>query len=233
MEANEIWNKSQSFLNSYSNLSLVNGGIAIDDMNELEALIDKNAYRTNHNLDSIRIAEIGCWTGTSTSLLGHIAKRRSGSVKAIDWFQGADTSNLSECANVFNIKKICELNLRQQNLLEVVEVIESKSEDAVSRFPNEYFDVIFIDGDHRYSYVRADIVNWYPKLKIGGLICGHDCEVLIKNGIHSLYEKWEQFNWVGFHLGVSRALSELLPEAKKTDTGVVWYYVKPDGAPVK
>jgi predicted O-methyltransferase YrrM len=35
-------------------------------------------------------------------------------------------------------------------------------------------DVVYIDGDHSYDYVKDDISLWYPKIKSGGFLCGHD-----------------------------------------------------------
>jgi len=35
-------------------------------------------------------------------------------------------------------------------------------------------DFVYIDGDHRYEGVKEDINNYYSKVKMGGLICGHD-----------------------------------------------------------
>lgn len=32
----------------------------------------------------------------------------------------------------------------------------------------------FIDGDHRYDAVRADLWAWWPKIRSGGTLCGHD-----------------------------------------------------------
>ena len=34
--------------------------------------------------------------------------------------------------------------------------------------------LLFVDGDHRYSGVRADITNWIPKVVPGGLVAFHD-----------------------------------------------------------
>lgn len=48
------------------------------------------------------------------------------------------------------------------------------SDDAVSDFEDESFDFIFIDGIHTYEQVIKDCHNYYPKLRDGGLFCGHD-----------------------------------------------------------
>ena len=45
---------------------------------------------------------------------------------------------------------------------------------AAPLFSNEYFDFIYIDGDHDYEAVRSDLEVWYPKLKKFGVMCGDD-----------------------------------------------------------
>lgn len=41
-------------------------------------------------------------------------------------------------------------------------------------FDDESFDIVFIDGDHSRAACEADIVAWLPKVRRGGVICGHD-----------------------------------------------------------
>jgi hypothetical protein len=55
-----------------------------------------------------------------------------------------------------------------------VRVIKEYTFDAVRRFPDEYFDYIFIDADHTYEGISKDLIDWYPKVKKGGVFCGHD-----------------------------------------------------------
>lgn len=52
-------------------------------------------------------------------------------------------------------------------------VLWMESVPASLRFCQE-LDFIFIDADHTYSAVNADIQAWAPKIKVGGLLCGHD-----------------------------------------------------------
>lgn len=48
------------------------------------------------------------------------------------------------------------------------------SDDASSDFEDESLDFVFIDGLHTYEQVLKDCINYYPKLKKGGYIIGHD-----------------------------------------------------------
>ncbi|MFM8220719.1 MAG: class I SAM-dependent methyltransferase, partial [Planctomycetaceae bacterium] len=35
-------------------------------------------------------------------------------------------------------------------------------------------DVAYIDADHSYEAVKDDIAVWYPRVAVGGALCGHD-----------------------------------------------------------
>lgn len=53
-------------------------------------------------------------------------------------------------------------------------MIRTLSEQAVNLFEDESLDFVYIDGNHAYNYVKQDIELWYPKVKKGGIISGHD-----------------------------------------------------------
>lgn len=48
------------------------------------------------------------------------------------------------------------------------------SYEASKLFIDESIDFVFIDGDHSYEGCSLDIRSWFPKLKQGGLLSGHD-----------------------------------------------------------
>jgi hypothetical protein len=39
---------------------------------------------------------------------------------------------------------------------------------------NEQLDFVYIDGDHSYEGIRADLEAWFPLIREGGIIAGHD-----------------------------------------------------------
>ncbi len=57
-------------------------------------------------------------------------------------------------------------------------IIRSTSKKASEMFNDESLDFIYIDANHSYDFVRDDINLWFPKLKKGGLFCGHDYMLL-------------------------------------------------------
>ena len=54
------------------------------------------------------------------------------------------------------------------------EIIKKTSQDAVKNFEDNLLDFVYIDGSHLFEDVVMDISQWIRKLKIGGIISGHD-----------------------------------------------------------
>lgn len=52
--------------------------------------------------------------------------------------------------------------------------IYKESDDAALEFEDESLDFVFVDGLHTYEQVLKDCINYYPKVKKGGYIIGHD-----------------------------------------------------------
>ena len=49
---------------------------------------------------------------------------------------------------------------------------------------------MFVDGDHRGEAVKLDIESWYSKVRIGGIICGHDYKA-VKQNLRTINEDFD------------------------------------------
>lgn len=69
--------------------------------------------------------------------------------------------------------------------------------------PKIPFDVIYIDGSHKYEDVKADLLYWLPYSRPGAIICGHDYEDEGKFGVKKAVdevlgvpqERFEDSSW--------------------------------------
>lgn len=53
-------------------------------------------------------------------------------------------------------------------------LLRMKTADAAGHYGDKAFDFVFIDADHTYEGVRADIDAWLSKIRPGGWLMGHD-----------------------------------------------------------
>jgi hypothetical protein len=57
------------------------------------------------------------------------------------------------------------------------ELIRLPSIEASKLFDDGSLDFVYIDGDHSYDPVIADIESWEPKVRSGGIVSGHDYKI--------------------------------------------------------
>lgn len=55
-----------------------------------------------------------------------------------------------------------------------VVINRGKSVDVLEGFDDAYFDWVYIDGNHYYDYVLADLNSSFDKVRPGGIIAGDD-----------------------------------------------------------
>lgn len=117
--------------------------------------------------------EVGSWKGMSSAYMAvEIANSNKDiSFYCVDSWEGSieheryniDTSNLYDIFldNMSPLKKYFK-------------ALKSSSLQAAKQFEDESLDFVFIDASHEYEDVRDDIRAWFPKVKKGGIIAGHD-----------------------------------------------------------
>lgn len=45
---------------------------------------------------------------------------------------------------------------------------------AAGKFPENFFDYVYIDGGHDFKNVMMDMLSWLTRVKPGGMLAGHD-----------------------------------------------------------
>jgi predicted O-methyltransferase YrrM len=76
-----------------------------------------------------------------------------------------------------------------------ITIVNEDSIKASGFVVDSSLDFVFIDANHAYKYVKNDIINWIRKIKIGGIICGHD--YVNKNG-YGVIKAVDEFFGSGF-----------------------------------
>jgi predicted O-methyltransferase YrrM len=56
----------------------------------------------------------------------------------------------------------------------IIKIHRKSSAQAMKDFPDNYFDWVYVDGNHDYRVVREDLWGYYKKIKPGGILAGHD-----------------------------------------------------------
>ena len=98
-----------------------------------------------------------------------------------------DTRNYS--LKTTNGKSIAEKNLKPWNKKLIW--TNKKSSDVVNIIKNNELDFVYIDGNHNYKYVLEDIKLYWPKLKNGGLMAGHDFKPKFQGVIDAVVEVFD------------------------------------------
>lgn len=70
---------------------------------------------------------------------------------------------------------------RMKRYGEKVEIIKDYSNRCLDRIPNK-LDFVYIDANHSYKHIKEDMANFWKKVKVGGIMGGHD----FYNGYHRI-----------------------------------------------
>lgn len=118
------------------------------------------------------LVEVGCWRGRSLSFLADMIANKDITAHAVDpWTGNSDPKDPTHKMDVFaDFQK----NMQSLGIYDLLHIHRKQSVLTAPEFKNNSVDVVMIDADHSYDYVYADIVSWWPKVKPGGVLMGHD-----------------------------------------------------------
>lgn len=121
------------------------------------------------------VVEVGCWKGLSTSYIGKICNSNGTRLVVVDTFKGSESDDSGDLAKKENIKDVFVDNMKEIGI--DCHVFEMTSVEASQRFKDESIGLVMLDANHEFSSVLADVGAWWPKIRYGGWMCGHDVSV--------------------------------------------------------
>lgn len=133
--------------------------------------------------------EIGSWTGRSSAFMA-VEIWRSGkaiSLDCVDTWKGSKEHQSCEEVVSGDLYEIFTRNMKK--VRGRYRAVRNDSCIAARSYDDKSIDFVFIDGDHEYDGVMADIKAWLPKVKKGGVIGGHDYRVWsgVTRGVHDSF----------------------------------------------
>lgn len=149
-----------------------------------------------------RVVEIGCFKGRSSRCLADLGIKYQKDLRItfVDTWEGSE-----EHQDLEDVKdgSLFAQFVRNMDGIDF-DFYRMPSVDTAEEFKDESLDFVFIDAAHDYENVCADIRAWLPKVKVGGVLAGHD---------------WQ-------HEPVRKAVDECLPDWQKFAYGLCWGIVK-------
>lgn len=117
--------------------------------------------------------EIGTWKGRSTVYMAEEIRKHKKKISffAIDFFE---EYHLQDSLTKSGPHIYDEYIANIEPVKKYITTIKGNSHIVYEEFNDESIDFLFIDGNHDYEAVKKDIQLWYPKVKNGGIISGHD-----------------------------------------------------------
>jgi predicted O-methyltransferase YrrM len=122
--------------------------------------------------------EIGSWLGNGSTRVFIEEIRASGGVLyAVDTWKGnPNVEKHQALVAQYNAFETFRHHVGLAGGEALVKPLVMASRDAAPIMADRRFDLVFIDADHSYPTTREDIQLWLPKVRPGGILCGHDCE---------------------------------------------------------
>ena len=107
-----------------------------------------------------KMIEIGTYAGESAAMFASSGK-----------FISIDTIDPYYWSGSYEVEMQYKVNTRHWDY---IKLHKHYSQDIHDRFSNNQYDFVYIDGDHSGESVARDIEQYFPKVKPGGYIGGHD-----------------------------------------------------------
>lgn len=148
------------------------------------------------------IIEVGCWLGRSIIYMAEeiAALKKDVRIFGVDTWRGSDDHDANDQVLIkqkhygYLLHQFLN-NVRACGVQSLITPLCMPSVEAARFFEEQSVYMVFIDAQHTYDAVKADIAAWRGKVKPGGFLSGHD------------------YGWAGPEQ-VKRAVDEAFPKVR-------------------
>lgn len=102
-------------------------------------------------------------------------------------------------------------------------VIRDYSILAANNYEDEELDFVYIDANHRFKFIYEDISIWYPKVRSGGIMSGHDFLFSLNCNVGKAVMRYTSENNIRPLFIVGRKRND---EGEKRDASRSWFWIK-------
>jgi len=124
--------------------------------------------------DNSHFVEVGTWKGRSISFMAVEIINSGYNIKldCVDTWEGSPEHYETDAIKTYTLYD--QFLRNTEPISHMLTHIRDYSVNASKLYEDESLDFVFIDAAHDYQNVKNDINAWFPKVKKGGIIAGHD-----------------------------------------------------------
>ncbi|OGH16344.1 MAG: hypothetical protein A3C30_03125 [Candidatus Levybacteria bacterium RIFCSPHIGHO2_02_FULL_40_18] len=119
-----------------------------------------------------RVAELGIYKGDNFAEM--IAHQPTLAVAVDAWKDSGVHPRKYDDYTQKEFDEQYEIFIKRIKKFPFVQVVRDYTVQSAKLFPDEYFDFVYIDADHSTEACYKDMISWYPKVKTGKFLVGHD-----------------------------------------------------------
>jgi len=106
-------------------------------------------------------------------------------------------------------------------------IIRKWSLDAAKDFERESLDFVYIDANHNYDFVMQDIIQWSRKVRLGGIISGHDYHHIRPHcGVVEAVKNYTSFHHLNYYYLDDDKKRQSRTKRGRTQTNNTWFFIK-------
>lgn len=146
----------------------------------------------------------------------HLLANWPGKLYMVDpWVQQPAEAYLDGCNSVNMEKAMAKTVAAVAEFGPRAKILRMFSLDAVKLFADGQLDFVYLDGNHAAESIRADLRAWWPKIRKGGVLGGHD-----------FYERHDDWHECGVKTAVEEFVAERSMNLVLTPECTSWWIDK-------